>query len=340
MASPPTPNGPDGRSDMVATLRSCYRPHDTPRREWMAPSVQSSPEMSSSLSSSTPVAVTGPLGFIGRRVVDALVAEAVPVRGLVRRAVPENAAFSPVSGDLLDPEAVARLVAGVQTVVHSAVAIGGDDDAVRRTNVDGTRIVVEAAAEAGARVVLVSTAAVFGSGPHRGGPRPGATPESATSVSRAEAERLVLGAGGAVVRPNVVHGVGDRWVFPSALRLVTAVGAVPDTEARVSVVHVRTLGRRIAAAALTRASGVVPVHTDPPVAAGEVVVTAAEVLGRSLPPVVSVEEFRDRAAGRGLSSHQLAMLLDDAWFDVADPEPLGTLELDAEDRDWYRSLAG
>lgn len=301
--------------------------------------VQSSPDMSSMMSSSTPVAVTGPLGFIGRQVVAALDARQVAVRGLVRRDAPEGVSLDAVPGDLLDPAAVARLVDGTGAVVHTAVAIAGDDDAVRRTNVDGTRLVVEAAAGAGVPVLLVSTAAVFGSGPHRGTPRVDAGPESVTSASRAEAERIVLAAGGAVVRPNVVYGTGDRWVFPAALRLVTAIGAVPDTAARVSIVHVRTLGERIAAAALAHRTGVVPVHTDRPVAAGEVVVTAADAFGRELPAVVPVEEFRERAAGRGLSAHQLAMLLDDAWFDVAEPEPLGHLTLDAADRAWYRSLA-
>ena len=53
-----------------------------------------------------------------------------------------------VDGDLLDPASVRRAVAGVQTVYHVAADYrlwAPDPAALYRTNVDGTRTVLEAA---------------------------------------------------------------------------------------------------------------------------------------------------------------------------------------------------
>jgi len=64
--------------------------------------------------------------------------------------------------DVRDADAVARLVAEVRpaAVIHTAYSEAGDDDA-RQVNVDGARNVARAAADAGARLVHVSTDLVF-----------------------------------------------------------------------------------------------------------------------------------------------------------------------------------
>ncbi|MFF3505014.1 hypothetical protein [Streptomyces sp. NPDC003247] len=60
--------------------------------------------------------------------------------------------------------------------------------------------------------VQLSTAAVHGNGPFRktaeGAVEP--RPLSPVSRSRLSGERFVLGAGGAVLRPYLVYGRGDR----------------------------------------------------------------------------------------------------------------------------------
>jgi len=290
-------------------------------------------------SAMTTVAVTGPLGFIGGRVVASLTAAGAATRGLVRRDPPADAAFQAVRGDLADRDGLAALVRGADAVVHTASSIGADENEARAVNVEGTRAVVAAAGAVGLPVLYVSTASVFGSGPHRGSPRDGATPESPTSRTRLEAERIVLEAAGAVVHPNVVYGAGDRWLFPGAYRLVTAVGVMPATDARVSAIHVQDLGRVVAGAALTGRTGVVPVHTAPPVTAQALIAATFDAFGAPLPEVVPVSEFRERAAGRGLGAHHLAMLLEDAWFDVRDPDPAGVVTLTDADRAWYAGIA-
>lgn len=71
------------------------------------------------------VLVAGASGFIGQRLVRALVAEGVQVRCLVRREVPLPAGVQAVSGDLLQTNTLPAALEGVDTVyylVHSMAA--------------------------------------------------------------------------------------------------------------------------------------------------------------------------------------------------------------------------
>jgi uncharacterized protein YbjT (DUF2867 family) len=105
------------------------------------------------------ILVAGGTGTLGKRLVPRLVERGEPVRALVRRAnpsMPEQA--DQVMGDITDPEALKRAVAGARTVVCAVSGFGGIGGANPRT-VDGlgTRALIAAAAEAGVqRFVLVS----------------------------------------------------------------------------------------------------------------------------------------------------------------------------------------
>ncbi len=130
-------------------------------------------------------------------------------------------------------------------MVHAATYIGSDAALCSAVNVEGTRNVAAAARAAGARLVYVSTAAVYGRGPFDMLVEGGAPirPTSPLSESRAEAERMVLESGGIVVRPHLVIGAGDRWVGKGLAALTRAVGGlVDDGRARHSVIEVGTLG--------------------------------------------------------------------------------------------------
>src|SRR5439155_3715821 len=92
-----------------------------------------------------------------------------PVRALVRATSPRaNIAgldVECVAGDIRDKDAVARAVAGARYVVHAAADYrlwARDQDALVRTNVEGTRTVMEAALRAGVeRVVYTSSVATL-----------------------------------------------------------------------------------------------------------------------------------------------------------------------------------
>jgi dihydroflavonol-4-reductase len=102
--------------------------------------------------------VTGATGFVGAHVVRALLARGLRVRCLVRGASRrDNIAGLDVEvaqGDLTDPPSLRRAVAGCELVFHCAADYrlwARDPARIMAVNVEGTRNVLEAAAEAGVR---------------------------------------------------------------------------------------------------------------------------------------------------------------------------------------------
>ncbi|MFD7512707.1 SDR family oxidoreductase [Streptomyces sp. NPDC059853] len=96
-----------------------------------------------------PILVTGGTGTLGRHVVPLLRDAGQRVRVLSRHEHPGSEGVEYVTADLLADEGVERAVAGVGTILHLAGGPKGD--------VEATRNLVRAAAEAGARhLVLIS----------------------------------------------------------------------------------------------------------------------------------------------------------------------------------------
>lgn len=174
------------------------------------------------------VLVTGATGFTGGHLARMLAARGHDVRALVRSkslarfaASPLAAAgVTPVEGDLLAPDALARACAGVEVVYHIAATYreaGQPDSAYRAINVDGTRHLLEAAKAAGARrLVHCSTGGVHG---HVA--RPPANedapfnPGDVYQDTKLEAEQMARAFGLStgfdvvVARPIGIHGPGD-----------------------------------------------------------------------------------------------------------------------------------
>jgi uncharacterized protein YbjT (DUF2867 family) len=108
------------------------------------------------------ILVAGGTGFVGTKVVHALRGEEQSVRVLARR--PEKHGqisawgCELVTGDVRDPDSLRRAVAGCETVVHLvALPPFSDPKAIDRVMTQGTRDLVEAAKESGAkRLVLMS----------------------------------------------------------------------------------------------------------------------------------------------------------------------------------------
>jgi UDP-glucose 4-epimerase len=119
------------------------------------------------------VAVTGGCGFIGSHVVDRLLAAGHQVRVLDVGGGWRNPAAEYLTGDLFDPAALRRGLAGCAAVFHLAGAanvneVAASPVAAVRLNVEGTARVLDAArAEGCGRVLLASTVWVYGaaSGP-------------------------------------------------------------------------------------------------------------------------------------------------------------------------------
>ncbi len=172
-----------------------------------------------------PVVLTGGTGFVGRALLERLVAGGRPVTALARTDESARAlgalGATPARGDVLDPESLGPALRGAEVVYHVAGAnafCARDPSRLFRVNVEGSRAVVRAAAAAGARrMVYTSSAATLGeargtvgseTSPHRG------SFLSQYERSKWEAERVVLAEAAAAgievvcVNPASVQGPG------------------------------------------------------------------------------------------------------------------------------------
>lgn len=132
--------------------------------------------------------VTGATGFVGCHVARQLVAQGAPIRVLTRpNSRRDNlAGLDPkvtevVSGDLTDPNSLRQAIHGCDTLYHVAADYrlwARDPQELYRANVEGTRVLLQAAGDAGVRrIVYCSTVGALGI-PHDGTPGTETTPVS------------------------------------------------------------------------------------------------------------------------------------------------------------------
>lgn len=141
--------------------------------------------------------VTGGAGFLGINLIRFLLARGHGVRSLdvAPFTFPEKASVEVIDGDIRDPDAARAAVEGAGVVVHCAAALPlYPAREIRLTDVEGTRVLLEATRAAGVqRFVFISTTAVYGVPDHH--PLLEADPVSGVGpygVAKIEAERLCL----------------------------------------------------------------------------------------------------------------------------------------------------
>ena len=175
--------------------------------------------------------VTGGAGFLGLEIARRLRARGDEVRSFSRGAHPElgREGIETMRGDVADTSALTRATEGCDVVFHVAAKVGGWGARADflRTNVEGTRNVIEACRAAGvSRLVFTSTPSVVHGGKDvAGGDErlPYADRyEAAYPATKAQAEALVLAANGddlatVALRPHLVWGPGDRHLLPRLL---------------------------------------------------------------------------------------------------------------------------
>lgn len=119
--------------------------------------------------------VTGGAGFIGSHLVQALVQRGDQVRilddfssGNEKNLADVISAVEIIRGDLRDPDLLVRAVKGVDTIFHHAAFISVAESMMKPrecldVNVTGTHLLLNSAAQAGVRrVMIASSAAVYG----------------------------------------------------------------------------------------------------------------------------------------------------------------------------------
>ncbi|HEX2078766.1 MAG TPA: NAD(P)H-binding protein [Longimicrobium sp.] len=216
------------------------------------------------------VFVTGGTGYLGARLIGALLDRGHRVRGLAR---PHSAQRLPpgcglAEGDALDADSYAGLVPPSDTLVH---LVGPPRPTpararqFREVDLASAREAVRAAARAGVRhVVYVSVAQ----------PAP---VMQAYVAARAEAEAAILASGirATVLRPWYVLGPGHRWPYLllPAYALAGMLPSTRDTAHRLGLVTVRQMTR-----ALVDAVEQPPEH-------GVRVVEVPEIRAAVLPPL-------------------------------------------------------
>ncbi|MBJ7346940.1 MAG: NAD-dependent epimerase/dehydratase family protein [Thermoleophilaceae bacterium] len=168
------------------------------------------------------VFITGANGFIGRHLAERFKAQGAVVSGLD---IGADAANSVVAGDVGVASSWQDALAGCDLVIHTAavVSMRGDHEKFWRTNVLGTRNVIEAAARHGAkRFVQFSSVAAFSSVFPDGvsEDHPIHTDDNPYTNTKVASEQVVLQAHAAgevdctIIRPGDVYGPGSRpWTI-------------------------------------------------------------------------------------------------------------------------------
>ncbi len=202
--------------------------------------------------------VTGATGFVGAAVARALLRNQWQVRVLVRKGSDRTNLRSldvdPVEGDLKDATSLQRAAQGCEGLFHVAAdyRLGARDPSqLYNNNVEGTRLVLEAARRAGVkRMVYTSSVATVGI------PKDGTAGDETTPValenmighykrSKFLAEEVVMaaaqeGASVVIASPSTPVGPGDIKPTPTGqLVLDAAAGRMPAyVDTGLNIVHV------------------------------------------------------------------------------------------------------
>ncbi len=298
--------------------------------------------------------ITGATGLVGSHLVERLRLDGWALRALVRdRATAGWLSAQHVElhdGDTQDAAAFRRAAEGVQVVFHCAAAITprGGWEAYRAPNIDGTANAVEAAARAGARLLHLSSVAVYGpegryalsqgEGLQELQPLHPIPPQWWYARSKRESEVLVMDAHRAgrvwatAVRPCVIYGPRDRQFIPrvAAVLRLPAVPRIGTGRAVLSIVHARSVAEVAVRAVTSEIAGgrAYNVTNDPPLSVQGFYEAAQEGLGvraRWLPIPGSVVQAAMGSLGSALralhipgpallNAHSLDFLLQDNPF--------------------------
>lgn len=267
--------------------------------------------------------VTGATGQVGSYIVERLAADGWSVRALVRN--PTAASWltrtdvALIQGDVCDPASLLAAAAGCEAIFHAAALVTAASwNSYRAINVIGTQHVIEAAAASGARLLQVSSVAVYGREMRfQDHPTDEETPLRPLpdadwyARSKRESEALVMDAHRAgriwatAVRPDVIYGRRDRQFVPRIARAI-ARGFFPVIGGGVStlaIVHAANVADGAVRAVRCDAAGgkAYNLANDSAVTVAEFARLAGQGLGQRV-RLVPVPHAAARAAFAGLAT--------------------------------------
>lgn len=221
--------------------------------------------------------VTGATGQVGSHIVQRLVSDGWRVRALVRNPAArwlEPLGAELAEGDVLDARSFREAASRCDAIFHAAAVVtargGWGWERYRESNVGGTRNAIDAAAGSGARLLHVSSVAVYGGAArYRDTPTDESTPfavlaeDAYYARSKRESEQLVLRAHDSgliwatAVRPDVIYGRHDRQFVPRVARLLERgfFPAVAGGSTTLAVVHAANVADGAVRAIATEAAG-------------------------------------------------------------------------------------
>lgn len=178
------------------------------------------------------VLVTGAGGFLGRYIVEALVARGDQVRGIARGDYPElrQLGVEMIRADVRDASAVAQACQSMDAVIHTAAVAGiwGPREHYYSINTQGTLNVLDgvAAAQVGHLVYCSSPSVTFDGSPQNNVDESAPYPTQWLChypETKALAERAVLAAHGdslrtCSLRPHLIWGPRDGHLIPRLIR--------------------------------------------------------------------------------------------------------------------------
>lgn len=265
------------------------------------------------------VFLTGGTGLLGRHVIEQLVADGATVVALARDDAGESAlrrfGATPLRGRVEDPRTWDRVLQ-CRAIIHVAALIAARVPwpVFYQANVEGTRLAATTARRIGARMVHISSVAVYGRraydveplsigerfpfGPIEEHDFYARSKRLAEEVVREEVDR---GLEAVILRPCVIYGPGDRLFLPRLAR-VARHGWIPlfgTGAGPLALVHARNVAAGVVAAAtVPRAAGrVYNLTNDDEISPRAFVAAIGEGIGRRV-RTITVPEAAALATAR------------------------------------------
>lgn len=205
------------------------------------------------------VLITGATGLIGSRLVKILAEDGFSIKALVRdenraqKLIPESVEF--ICGDLNDERALEEALRDCKYLFHLAADYRlwvPDPQVMTRTNVEGTRLLMQKALEAGVeRVVYTSSVCVLGCNADGSPADEDASSTVADMISpykksKFQAEKVVMemiseqGLPAVIVNPSTPVGPGDSRPTPTGTMILNAArdGGLFYADTGLNVAHV------------------------------------------------------------------------------------------------------